>query len=111
MHEFGIASHGIHRKASGIAEHIQYALAFGIMFQKRTVFALIHKETGLLTSQPVDMELQSILYSHIICITAQDKSVFLSQISLERQGCFTLVIYILESVPSPEQAPEPLPFC
>ena len=98
MHEFGIASHGIYGKASGIAEHIQYALAFGIMFQKRTIFALIHKETGLLTSQPVDMEFQSILNSHIVSITTQNKSVFLTEISLEWQSSFTLIINILESV-------------
>ena len=68
------------------------------MFQKRTVFALIHKETGLLTSQPIDMEFQPILNSHIVSITTQNKSVFLTEISLEWQSCFTLIINILESV-------------
>lgn len=33
MHQFGVSTHSIYGEAAGIAEHIQYAAAFGITFQ------------------------------------------------------------------------------
>ena len=37
-----------------------------------------YEETRFLTTQPVDMEFQSILYSNIVSITSQYKAIFLS---------------------------------
>ena len=68
------------------------------MLKQRTVLTLIDEETGLLTTQPVDMELQSILHSHIIGITAQDKAILLAQVGLIRQGGLTLIIDILQLI-------------
>lgn len=33
MYQFGVSTHSIYGEAAGIAEHIQYAAAFGITFQ------------------------------------------------------------------------------
>ena len=66
------------------------------MLQQRTVLALVYEETGLLTAQPVDMELQSVLYRHVVGITSQDESVLLSEVSLVWQGCLALVVDVVD---------------
>ena len=55
----GFTTHCIDRETACIAEHIEHALALGIMLQERAVLTLVYEETGLLTAQPVDMELQA----------------------------------------------------
>ena len=82
VNSLSLASHRINRKTAGIAEHVEHALTLGIMLEQRTVLTLIYEETRFLTTQPVDMEFQSILYSNIVSITSQYKAIFLSEVSL-----------------------------
>ncbi len=96
VNRLGIATHGIDRETAGIAEHVEHALALGIMLQQGAVLTLVYEETGLLTAQPVDMELQSVLHSHIIGITTQDEAILLTQVCLVWQGGLTLIVDVLQ---------------
>ena len=98
VNSLSLTSHRINRKSSGIAEHVEHTLSLGIMLEQRTVLTLIYKETGFLTSQPVDMEFQPILYSYIVSITSQDKTILLSEISLIRQGGLTLIVDVFQCI-------------
>ena len=68
------------------------------MLEQGTVLTLIYEETGLLTAQPVDMELQSVLHSHVISIATQDKAILLAQVCLVWQGGLALVVDVLRCV-------------
>ena len=64
-----------------------------------TVFALIYKETCLLTLQPVYVKLQSVLHRYVLRASAFDESVLTSQqIGFERQCSFRFIIDILHYV-------------
>ena len=65
------------------------------MLEQRTVVALIDEETGLLSLQPIDMELKSVFESYIVIAAANDESVLLTKVGLEGKGGLTLVIHIL----------------
>ena len=84
VNSLSLASHRINREAASIAEHVEHTLTLGIMLEQRTVFTLVNEETGFLTTQPIDMEFQSILYSYIVSITSQNKAILLSEVSLIR---------------------------
>ena len=65
------------------------------MLQKASVVALVNEETSFLTFQPIDMELQAILKSHVILASANQEAVFLIQVGLERKRRLALVVNIL----------------
>ena len=69
------------------------------MFHKRAIVSLVHKEARLLTFQPVNMESQSILMSHIITALSIEEAVFLTKLSLEGKRCLALVIDGFEALP------------
>ena len=94
----GIASHRIDGETAGIAEHVEHALALGILLQKGAVVTLVNEEAGLLASQPVDMEFQSIFHRHIVGIATDDETILLTQVSLEWQGGLALVVDVLDAV-------------
>ena len=73
----GTTPHGVHGKASGIAEHIQDRTPFSIFLQQGTVLALVDKKTCLLPFQPVDMEFQAILHGNIVLTLPVDPSILL----------------------------------
>ena len=68
------------------------------MFEQRTVFTLVNKETCLLSFEPIDVEFESILQSHILVSIAIDESILLSEFRLIRQCGLALVIYILDAM-------------
>lgn len=57
----GTATQGIEREASGVAEHIEHVLATRIALDEGTVLTLVNKEAGLLATQPINAELETIL--------------------------------------------------
>ena len=75
VYQFGPASHGIEREAARIAEHIEHAAATGILLQQQAVFALVDEEARLLATQPVDIELQSVLQSHVVVAAAIEETI------------------------------------
>ena len=95
MHKLSPTTHGIKRESTGITEHIQHLLACRETLQESTVLTLVNEETGLLASQPVDIEHQSILYSRIIIRAAIEEAVL--HIIHERQRGLALVIHILNT--------------
>ncbi len=95
VHQFGSATHGIDREATRIAEHIEHATALGVTLEQRTVFALIYKESRLLTTQPVNMKFQAILHGRVILRMAVEEPVFLTEVGFEGQRRLALVIDIL----------------
>ena len=65
MYQFSSTTHSIERESTRIAEHIEHTASTSEMLDERTVLTLIDEETGLLSLEPIDMELQSILKSHV----------------------------------------------
>ena len=61
MHQPGTTPHGIDRKATGIAEHVQHATSLRVLLKQMAILTLVDKEARLLAMQPVYTELQSIL--------------------------------------------------
>ena len=65
MYELCPSAHGIEREATSVAEHIEYLATLAELLNQGTVLTLINEETCLLSLEPIDMKLQSILDSHI----------------------------------------------
>ena len=65
MNELCPTAHGIEREAASVAEHIEHLAALAELLDQGTVLALIDEEASLLTLEPIDMKLQSILDCHI----------------------------------------------
>ena len=61
QYRFGAANHGGHAHAAGIAKAIQYISALGQRCRKRTVFALVQVEAGLVAVDHIDCHLQTAL--------------------------------------------------
>ena len=100
MHQIRSSAHGIERETAGIAEHIQYVPSLSVVFQQMTVLTLVDKETGFLSLEPVHMEFQSVFHGDILRTASLDETVLGSQqIRLERQGCFRLVVNVLDYIP------------
>ena len=92
------SAHGIDRETSGIAEHIEHVASAGITLQQRTVFTLVYKETGLLSLQPVDVEVQTIFGSYVVGASTFQETVLGIEVGLERQGIFRLVVNVVNLV-------------
>ena len=67
------------------------------MFHQSAIVPLVHKEARLLTFQPVNVELQPILFGHIIMTLSIEETVFLTKLSLEGKCCLALVVDGLET--------------
>ena len=62
VHQFCSATQGIDRETARIAEHIEHLLTLGIMLQQSTVVTLVDEEASFLTAEPINTEVQSILF-------------------------------------------------
>ena len=92
MHQLCFSAHGIDTESASVTEHIQDILSLRVTLNQTAVITLIHKESCLLTFQPVDMELKTILHGNIVVARAIYESILLSKSCLERKGGLTLVI-------------------
>ena len=97
MNQLCPTPHGIEREATSVAEHIEHLLALGILFEKGAILTLVDEEARLLTSQIVNTELEAILQSNGIVSATIEEGVLLTEVGLERKGCLTLVIDILDA--------------
>lgn len=86
------ATESIDGEPTGIAEHIQNGTAVSIVLEQGPVLALVDEEPCLLTLEPVDVELQSVLNGYVILGRAVDEAVFLTEIGLEGQCRLTFII-------------------
>ena len=75
MNQLCPTPHGIERETSGIAEHIEHTLTTSESFEQWTVLALIDEEACLLTTQPVDIELQTVLEGDVIVASTIEEAV------------------------------------
>ena len=75
MHQLSPTPHGIEREATGIAEHIEYTFTTSKSLEQWTVLSLVYEEPRLLSTQPVDIELQPILKGNIIVTTPIEETV------------------------------------
>ena len=96
MHFLCPTAHGINRKAASVAEHIQHRATMGILLDQCTVVALVNEEAGLLTSKPVDMETEAVLYGYIIEVAAGKEAVLLTEVGLERQCRLAFIIDVIK---------------
>ena len=93
VNQLSSTTHSVYRESTCITEHIQYALTCRILLQQRTVITLVNKETSFLSTQPIHIEFQSVLKSHIIIRTAIDKAIL--HIIHKWQCGFTLIVNII----------------
>ena len=99
MYEVSPSAHAINTESTGITEHVEHVASLGVRLQQRAVITLIDKESRLLTLEPVDMELQSVLQGNVAGGFSQQETVLLTEGRLEGKRCLTLVEDILEGVP------------
>ena len=95
VHQLGPSAHGVDRESACVAEHVQHAASVGIALQQGAVLALVHEEARLLSLQPVDVELQSILHSHVVGAASLQEAVFGVEVGLEGQGRFRFIIDVV----------------
>ena len=55
------ATHGIEGESTSVAEHVEHTSVVAVALEQGAVLALIDEEASLLASEPVDMELESVL--------------------------------------------------
>ena len=97
MNQLCPTPHGIEREATSVAEHIEHLLTLRVFLKQRTVLTLVDEEACLLTTKVVNTEFQTILQGNSIISATIEEGVLLTEVSLERKGCLTLVIHILDA--------------
>ena len=75
MNQLGTTTHGVERESTCVAEHIEHTLTLGVFLKQGTVLALVNEETGLLTTEPVNIEAQTVLNGDIVIATAQEEAI------------------------------------
>lgn len=65
MNVIGTSTKCIDTEATSVTEHIEDILSIGVGFEEGSVVTLINEETSLLTFEPVDVELHTILKGDI----------------------------------------------
>lgn len=95
MDEVGTTAHSIERETTCVAEHIEDIATTGIVLEKRTVVALVDKETSFLTIEPVGVELESVFESNSFGFVANEVAVDRFDRCFERHSAFGFVIYVL----------------
>ena len=88
VHELGSTTHGIERESARVAKHVEYGAVFGVTLEQRTIFALVNEETGLLSLEPIDMEVQAVFHRYIVGTSTQDEAIFLTEVGLEGERGF-----------------------
>ena len=87
MNQFRPAAQGIDAEAARIAEHVEHAAAFGIMFEEAAVVALVDEEARFLPAQPVDVEAQAVFDGRVAGVAAAyEEAARAVDLSLEGQG-------------------------
>ena len=95
MYNLGSAAQGVNRETACVAEHVEQLAPFGVLLEQGSVLALVDKESGLLATQPVDVELQTILGRYVACVAAHDVAVVLVYVCLVGEGGVRLVVDVL----------------
>ena len=75
VHKLCPTPHGIERESPSIAEHIEHIASLSILLQERTVLTLVNKKACFLTTQPIDVEFQSILYGDVFGTSPVEEAV------------------------------------
>ena len=92
MNEFCPTPHGINAETTCVTKHIEDFTSLCILFHKRTVITLVHKEACLLSLQPIDMKFESVFPCNIVIAFSPQEAILLSELGFERKCCFALVI-------------------
>lgn len=85
-HPLSASSHGIDREASGVAEHVEYTATFRIVFEQRSVVALVDKKSCFLSFQPVNAETQSVFGGDVVFSRSDDILILRVEVSLIRES-------------------------
>ena len=93
--EFCSATHGVNGEAARVAEHVEDGASFGVGLEQVAVLALVDEEAGLLSFQPVDVEVQAVLHSHVAAHRAVNEAVLVLYVCLKRERCLALVVDVL----------------
>ena len=96
MNQLCAATHGVNREAARVAEHIEHRTTLRVSLEQVAVLALVDEEAGLLTLQPVDMEVQAVLHSHVAAHRTIDEAILVLHIRLKRQRCLAFVVNVLD---------------
>ena len=51
------------------------------------VLSLVDEESGLLSLEPVDVELHAVLYGYVVGVASEEEAVFLLEVGFVGQGC------------------------
>ena len=94
MNQLGTTTHGVEGETTCVAEHIEHTLTLGVFLKQGTVLALVNEEPGLLTTEPVDIEAQTVLYGDIVIATAQEEAILGFH---KGEGGLALIIDILNA--------------
>lgn len=92
----GSATHGVEGEASGVAEHVEYVFAVCVFFEQAAVFALVDKESGFLSFEPIDVEFQSVFQGDEVVGSAVEVAVVRVDGGFKREGGFRFVVYSVE---------------
>ena len=91
------ASECIDAETAGVAEHVENMTSLGIVFQKFTVFTLVHEEACLLSRQPIDLEAESLFCGNLLVVFADEEAVLLPHLCFEGESGFGFIIYVPDS--------------
>ena len=82
MDKLCAATHCVNGEATGVAEHIENRTSSRIGLKQTAVLTLIDEEASLLSLQPVDMETESVLHSHVTTRRAVYESIVMISYSI-----------------------------
>ena len=98
MDELGAAAHGVEGEAAGVAEHVEDFPSLRIAFEQTAVVPLVNEEARLLSSEPIDVELQTVLHRHVVGVASEQETVLLSEFCLVGKGGLRLIEDVLERI-------------
>ena len=91
------SAHGVERETASVAEHIQDVASFGVAFEKRAVFTLVNEEAGLLSANPVGVELESVFDSGEVGRAAYEVAVLRFDGRFEGHGALGFVVDVFHA--------------
>ncbi len=91
------SAHCIDGEAARVAEHVQHLPPLGEFLEQGAVLTLVNEETGLLTAEPVDVELQAVLEGDVSVIRPDKILVLGVEVGLVREGRLRLVVDIADT--------------
>ena len=90
--QLGATAQGIDRKTARVAEHVQHPSSLAVMLQQTAVLALIDKESGLLSLEPIDVEAQTVFQRLVGLHVSDDVIIHGVEVGLVGKGSLALVI-------------------